>query len=93
MKVKEVVAVVQSVVAAGNHGRYAVTISDDVEGSITFSLRKDVWQEKKDPEPGIYVVLSVLRKKRSGWRAYKARFFRLKNGLRKEKKTTDEKTL
>lgn len=77
VKEKEVVAVVQSVVA-GNHGRYAVTISDDVEGSITFSLRKDVWQEKEDPEPGIYVVLSVLRKKRSGWRAYKARFLGLK---------------
>lgn len=31
VKREELVAVVQAVVA-GNHGRYAVTISDDVEG-------------------------------------------------------------
>jgi len=91
VKVKEVVAVVQSVVA-GNHGRYAVAISNDIEGSITFSLRKDVWREKEDPEPGTYVVLLELRKKRKGWRAYKARFFGLENSLEKARETIDEKT-
>ena len=41
MKAEEVVAVFQ-VVVMGKHGRYAVTTSDDFEGSITFSLRKEV---------------------------------------------------
>ena len=83
MKGEEVVAVVQGIVA-GNHGRYVVAISNDIEDSITFSLGKEIWQERDDPEPGIYVVLSELRKKRSGWRAYKARFFRPNNGLKEE---------
>ena len=72
---KEKVAVVQSIVK-GKHGDYVVTTSDKIKGSITFSLRKEVWQEKGNPELGVRVVLSELRKKRGGWYACKARFFR-----------------
>jgi len=87
VKTEETVAVFQAVVM-GKHGRYAVATSDDVEGSITFSLGEEVWQEKDDPEPGVYLVLSGLHKKRSGWRASRARFL----GLKMEGGVTDEKT-
>ena len=72
---KEIVAVVQDIVK-GKHGYYVVTTSGEIKGSITFSLRKEVWQEKSNPKPGDRVVLSELRKKRDGWYACKARFFR-----------------
>ena len=36
-----VVAVVQRIIE-GKHGRYVVTTSEEIEGSITFSLRKEV---------------------------------------------------
>lgn len=68
-------AIVQSV-QNGRHGRYAVATSSEVEGSITFTLDSTVWQEKDEPERGMSVILSDLRKKRAGWRAMSGRYFR-----------------
>lgn len=70
-----VIATVLSVV----RGRrpYAIATSQDVSGTVTFSLGQDddVWQDEAWPEHGIQVVLGDLRKK-GGWRAFKARFLR-----------------
>ncbi|MCX6745304.1 MAG: hypothetical protein NTX82_07340 [Candidatus Parcubacteria bacterium] len=68
-------AIVEKVYPNGPHGAYAVTRSDEL-GSVTFLLDSPVWQEKDFPEPGVLVILEDIRKKRSGWRAYKARFFK-----------------
>lgn len=68
-------ALVQKIIPHGKHGPYAVAQSDDIPGWITFSLNKPVWQEEEEPKPGTYVILSDLRKK-DGWRAEKARFYR-----------------
>ncbi|MFZ2048981.1 MAG: hypothetical protein WAV25_01625 [Minisyncoccia bacterium] len=68
-------AVVQKVVD-GKHGCYAVATSSKIEGSITFSLDPDVWQEKAKPQEGYEVVLGDIRKKSAGWRAHSARFLR-----------------
>lgn len=57
------------------HGPYAVATSDEVRGSITFSLRQSVWQERVLPCKGVYVVLFDLRKCKGGWRAMCGRFF------------------
>lgn len=73
---KEIRAIVQKVVTEGEHGPYAVATSKEVEGSVTFSLESSVWQEPDLPESGTEVVLSELRKKRAGWRAMSARFFK-----------------
>ncbi len=67
--------VIQQVVK-GRHGPYAVASSNEINGSITFSLKKPFWEENDWPEKGMVVVLSELRKKRAGWRAMKARFFK-----------------
>lgn len=66
-------AVVEKVYADGPHGPYVVASSTDL-GSVTFSLDSTVWQEKDKPEPGMYVMLSQIRKKRAGWRANHGRF-------------------
>ena len=76
---QSVVAIVQDVVN-GKHGTYVVTTSKEVEGSITFSLGKEVWREDKHPEEGDRVVLLRVYQKRGGWRALEARFFGLKDG-------------
>jgi hypothetical protein len=68
-------AIVQNVFPNGNHGPYALATSDSI-GFITFLLAPPVWSENSNPEPGTYVVLSDLTKKRAGWRAGSARFFR-----------------
>lgn len=68
-------AIVEKVIAKGHHGPYAVANSDQLAGSITFSLNKPVWQEEDWPEPGTYVALSALREKRAGWRAQQGRFW------------------
>ncbi|MDD2913592.1 MAG: hypothetical protein PHS29_03085 [Candidatus Pacebacteria bacterium] len=67
-------AIVEKIVINGHHGPYAVARSEDL-GLVTFSLDEKVWQEKDFPEPGILVILSDIRKKRAGWRAYSGRFF------------------
>lgn len=69
-------AIVQKVIVHGPHGPYAVATSDNLEGSVTFSLRPSVWQEKSWPERGTVVVLSDIRRKRAGWRAQLGRFMR-----------------
>ena len=69
-------AVVQKVIPNGRHGPYAVASTPQLKGSITFSLTKEVWQEKCLPECGITVMLEDLRQKSAGWRAMNARFFR-----------------
>lgn len=69
-------AVVQKTVSNGRHGPYAVATSDEMTGSITFSLDPPVWQEDDVPESGVSVLLSDLRKKRAGWRALSGRFLR-----------------
>ncbi|OHA91333.1 MAG: hypothetical protein A2758_02645 [Candidatus Zambryskibacteria bacterium RIFCSPHIGHO2_01_FULL_49_18] len=66
---------VEKVVRNGRHGPYAV-VQDRELGSITFSLVSEIWQEKRFPEPGSEVVLEDFQKKRAGWRAMSARFFR-----------------
>ena len=70
------VAVVQNVITDGNHGPYAVATSEQIKGSVTFSLDPTVWKEDRRPEAGEKVVLSNLVGKRAGWRAKQGRFFR-----------------
>ncbi len=67
-------AVVQQVIQNGKHGPYAVATCDGFNQPITFSLDSKVWQEDESPEPGMFVMLSKLRKKRAGWRAQIGRF-------------------
>jgi len=69
-------AVVQKVVPKGKHGPFAVATSDQIEGSVTFSLDPTVWREKEWPEQGSVVLLGELQKKCAGWRAKIGRFFR-----------------
>jgi hypothetical protein len=76
MTEKSISAVIQKVIKEGKRGGYVVATSQKIKGSITFSLGGDVWQEETLPEVGVLVVLSDLRRKRAGWRAFKARFFR-----------------
>lgn len=66
-------AIVQKIIHNGKHGPYAVAKSEEL-GSVTFSLGEDVWREKDLPEPGTFVLLSDLRKKRAGWRANSGRY-------------------
>lgn len=69
-------AIVQGVVRDGKHGSYAVATSNQIDGSVTFSLDPDVWREHSEPQEGFEVVLGDVRKKRAGWRALFARFVR-----------------
>ena len=68
-------AVVQKIVSEGEHGPYAIAREPKL-GSITFSLKRPVWQEKEWPEPGMVVMLGQVRMKRAGWRAQRGRFLR-----------------
>lgn len=72
---REYVVVVEKIINDGKHGPYAVARCDDL-GAVTFSLGKDVWDEERNPERGIFVVVSDVIKKRAGWRAMSARFVR-----------------
>ncbi len=67
-------AMVEKVIPEGPHGPYGVARSEKLDGSITFSLNKPVWQEIYPPDSGTIVILSQIRKKRAGWRANYARF-------------------
>ncbi|MFA5187732.1 MAG: Ig-like domain-containing protein [Patescibacteria group bacterium] len=73
-------AIVQRVFEEGEHGPYALALPknpDDLKGSVTFSLKKPVWDDKEDwPERGTCVVLSKFQRKPAGWRAKKARLFK-----------------
>lgn len=64
-------AVVEKIISDGKHGPYAVARSNEI-GPITFSLDSKVWQENKLPKLGMWIVLSKVRKKPAGWRAYNA---------------------
>lgn len=59
----------------GHNGPFFEAECKDV-GKITVSLKGDVWKEDAQPEGGTTVVLWDIRRKRKGWRAYRARFFR-----------------
>lgn len=63
-----VVAVVQDV-CDGKNGNYAVASSEEITGSITFSLDGKVWKEENDPEKGDMVVLGTVVMRKAGWRA------------------------
>lgn len=69
-------AVVQKVIREGKHGPFAVATSDQLEGSVTFSLEPTVWKDKDWPEEGMMVFLGQLRQKRAGWRAKTGRFWK-----------------
>ncbi len=66
--------IVEKVILDGKHGPYVVARNEEL-GSVTFSLDNKVWQEKDQPEPGMWVVLSLIRKKPAGWRAQLGRYF------------------
>ncbi|MFC1613617.1 hypothetical protein ACFL23_04830 [Patescibacteria group bacterium] len=72
---KQFKAVIQKVEQKGKHGPFAITTVEGFNGSVTFSLESDVWQEKETPESGEIVVLSKIRKKCAGWRAKQARYY------------------
>lgn len=63
----------------GGDNSYAVTRTESVHDSVTFSLSpgSNAWQEDDNPIVGVYVVLDKIRKHEGGWRAYSARFYRL----------------
>ena len=63
-------------VELGKHGPFAIAVSREVKGSITFSLNDTVWQETSLPEHGTVVLLSGLQKKQAGWRATAGRFLK-----------------
>lgn len=69
------VAIVEKTVCNGKHGSYAIARSSEL-GSVTFSLDRKVWSETDEPERGVFVILSDVRKKRAGWRAMSARYER-----------------
>ena len=70
-------AIVQKVIHEGRHGPYAVALSEDERRiNFTFSLLSPIWNEETFPESGTFVILTVLSKKRSGWRANGARFLK-----------------
>lgn len=83
-------AVVVKIIRVGKHGPYAVAYTEEI-GSITFSLDGNVWQEKDWPEPGMYVMLSQVRKKRAGWRAYHGRFIEPSDEQQTSNRTKKEK--
>ncbi len=68
-------AVVSNVFERGKYGPYAVGHHSKL-GSITFSLKKPIWEEEKFPESGDVVILSSVRMKSAGWRAFGAKFCR-----------------
>jgi len=72
---KRYTAIVQQVYPNGAHGPYAKARSEKL-GSVTFSLLRDVWKEKKRPDEGARVLLTQIRGKSAGWRAESARFLR-----------------
>ena len=45
----QLIAVVQDVISDGTHGPYVIATSEYVIGSITFSLKSDVWGENRKP--------------------------------------------
>ncbi len=73
-----VIAEVSFVQTEGKPYAVAWPERDIVDGSVTFSLDPAlaVWNEDEPPKPGLYVVLTRLRKSSQGWRAEEARYMR-----------------
>jgi len=57
---------------------YVVTHSQEISGTITFSINQSdqVWKEDEIPLVGSQVILTDLRKMDGGWRAFHARYYR-----------------
>lgn len=70
-----ITAIVGSVITDGPHGPFAFASSKEIDGSVTFSLSGNAWEEDELPTPGDRVVLENIKNRRAGWRAGKARFF------------------
>jgi hypothetical protein len=70
-------AVVTSV-EPGPHGRYAFAKCEGIRGLVTFSLKSrnedGAWDETREPSNGDVVILSEVRLRKAGWRAFSARF-------------------
>lgn len=81
--------IVEKVIPRGPHGPYAIASCDGI-GSITFSLEKPTWQESDWPEPGTYVILSAVRKKRAGWRANSGRYLKPSDEQQKKQARSKE---
>jgi hypothetical protein len=76
---KEIVGIVTNIIE-GRHGAYAVSAVEGPMIYVTFSLADgDVWPSginlKEDSDEGTWVILSCITRKRSGYRALKARPF------------------
>ncbi len=89
-------AVIQKV-SHGHRGKYAITTlvtagDRTIKGSVTFLLKKPVWNEKYIPERGVFVMLSDLCKKQGGWRAMKARPWSTSDESAMSKGVFNEKT-
>ncbi|OHA72013.1 MAG: hypothetical protein A3A27_01985 [Candidatus Wildermuthbacteria bacterium RIFCSPLOWO2_01_FULL_47_18] len=82
-------AVVEKIIRNGKHGPYAVARSKEL-GSVTFALNSGAEQEKDWPEPGTYVMLSQVRKKRAGWRAQHWRFVRPSDEQQQSRGSTEQ---
>lgn len=65
-------AIVKNVIR-GVESPYVVTITKDDQYSITFSLKKPVWDESSDPEIGELVLLSEIYTTSGGYRSKKAK--------------------
>jgi len=71
----EFVVVVQDV-RDGEHGLYAIVNAPAklrIEGSITFSISKSVWNQDRSPEKGEKVIIGDITEKPAGYRANRAR--------------------
>jgi hypothetical protein len=79
LREESIKALVKKVVP-GSPGKtpYVVAVSNRVRGSITFSVKPDVWKEERPPEVNRFVFLTELVEKggkKGGWRALSARFW------------------
>lgn len=86
-------AVVQKVILQGKHGSFVVATSEELKGSVTFSLEPTVWMEEEYPEEGVCVLLGKLRQKRAGWRAKTARFFKPSDEQKERSNAVNKKVI
>jgi hypothetical protein len=78
------------VIREGRHGPFAVATSDQLKGSVTFSLEPTVWKEDDWPEQGVVVILGKLRQKRAGWRAKEGRFLKPSDEQKKQQERSNQ---
>lgn len=67
---------VRRIIKNGRNGPYLVATSQDIAGSITVSLQRHIWRERRRPDVGVHLHLSDLQSTEAGWRAMSARFWR-----------------